>query len=115
MRNKKVARPLALVVMDEAHNIEDELRGLRIELLLATIKQESPRANFLLLMPFVPNANDLAQWLAADRGRSISLGTSAWQPNERIVGLFDIHKGEKAGDWSLSFETLTTTQRTDSP
>ncbi|EKF9565506.1 DEAD/DEAH box helicase [Vibrio cholerae] len=112
MRNKKVARPLALVVMDEAHNIEDETRGLRIELLLATIKQESPRANFLLLMPFVPNANDLAQWLAADRGRSISLGTSAWQPNERIVGLFDIHKGEKAGDWNLSFETLTTTQRT---
>nr|WP_289072845.1 DEAD/DEAH box helicase [uncultured Halomonas sp.] len=112
MRNKKVARPLALVVMDEAHNIEDESRGLRIELLLATIKQESPRANFLLLMPFVPNANDLAQWLAADRGRSISLGTSAWQPNERIVGLFDIHKGDKRGDWNLSFETLTTTQRT---
>lgn len=112
MRNKKVARPLALVVMDEAHNIEDESRGLRIELLLATIKQESPRANFLLLMPFVPNANDLAQWLAADRGRSISLGASAWQPNERIVGLFDIHKGEKRGDWNLSFETLTTTQRT---
>ncbi|MGN2378039.1 DEAD/DEAH box helicase [Vibrio cholerae] len=112
MRNKKVVRPLALVVMDEAHNIEDESRGLRIELLLATIKQESSRANFLLLMPFVPNANDLAQWLAADRGRSISLGTSAWQPNERIVGLFDIHKGEKRGDWHLSFETLTTTQRT---
>lgn len=112
MRNKKVARPLSLVVMDEAHNIEDDTRGLRIELLLATIKQDSPRANFLLLMPFVPNANDLAQWLAADRGRSISLGTSAWQPNERIVGLFDIHKGEKRGDWNLSFETLETTQRT---
>ncbi|EFR0707065.1 DEAD/DEAH box helicase, partial [Salmonella enterica] len=112
MRNKKVVRPLALVVMDEAHNIEDESRGLRIELLLATIKQESARANFLLLMPFVPNADDLAQWLAADRGRSISLGTSAWQPNERIVGLFDIHKGQKRGDWHLSFEALTTTQRT---
>lgn len=112
MRNKKVARPLALLVMDEAQNIEDESRGLRIELLLATIKQESPRANFLLLMPFVPNANDLAQWLAADRGRSISLGTSAWQPNERIVGLFEINKDKKQGDWHLSFETLTTTQRT---
>jgi hypothetical protein len=40
------------------------------------------------------------------------LGTSAWQPNERIVGLFDIHKGQKRGDWHLSFEALTTTQRT---
>jgi superfamily II DNA/RNA helicase len=112
MRNKKVARPLALIVMDEAHNIEDKERGLRIELLLATIKQESPRANFLLLMPFVPNAQDLAQWLAADSGRAISLGTSAWQPNERIVGTFDIAHGNKHGDWHLNFETLTTSQRT---
>ncbi len=117
MRNKKIARPLALVVMDEAHNIEDKERGLRIELLLATIKQESPSANFLLMMPFVPNTEDLAQWLAADRGRTISLGTTAWQPNERLVGMFNVtpfdsDRGERQGDWHLNFETLTTTQRT---
>lgn len=117
IRNKKIARPLALVVMDEAHNIEDDQRGLRVELLLATIKQESPRANFLLMMPFVPNPEDLAQWLASDRGRTISLGTTAWQPNERLVGMFNVtpfdsDRGEKQGDWHLNFETLTTTQRT---
>lgn len=112
IRNKKINRPLALVVMDEAHNIEDEERGLRIELLLATIKQEASRANFLLLMPFVPNAKDLANWLAPENGHAISLSTVAWQPNERIVGIFDIQKGEKKGDWELNFETLTTTQRT---
>lgn len=115
IRNKRVDRPLALVVMDEAHNIEDESRGLRIELLLATIKQESPRANFLLLMPNVPNAADLAQWLGGDASKTISLGSTAWQPNERIVGLFDIKpyakKGSKSGDWLLSYKTLTTTHR----
>ena len=112
MRNKKVQRPLALLVMDEAHNIEDNERGLRIELLLATIKQEASRANFLLLMPFVPNANELAQWLGSGRGKSISLSTSAWQPNERIVGLFGVERAEGRGNWKLTFETLTTTQRT---
>lgn len=114
IRNKKIQRPLALLVMDEAHNIEDKERGLRIELLLATIKQEASRANFLLLMPFVPNANELAQWLGSGRGNSISLSTSAWQPNERIVGLFKAENvpGGKRGDWRLSFETLTTTHRT---
>ncbi|WP_118987676.1 DEAD/DEAH box helicase [Photorhabdus sp. CRCIA-P01] len=114
IRNKKVQRPLALLVLDEAHNIEDNERGLRIELLLATIKQEASRANFLLLMPFVPNANELAQWLGSGRGKSISLSTSAWQPNERIVGLFDVERVEngRQGDWKLTFETLTTTQRT---
>ena len=113
IRNQIVHRPLALVVMDEAHNIEDEDRGLRVELLLATIKRDCPKANYLLLMPYVPNAKDLANWLGAGGGRTISLGTSAWQPNERIVGLFDIKKETSVhGGWRLQFETLTTTPKT---
>lgn len=114
IRNKKIKRPLSLTVVDEAHNIEDTERGLRIELLLATLKQEHPKSKYLLMMPFVPNANDLAQWLGDGRGTSISLSTAAWQPNERIVGLFDAEKfhadESKRGDWRLTFETLTTTQ-----
>ncbi|MGQ9652263.1 MAG: DEAD/DEAH box helicase, partial [Phycisphaerae bacterium] len=113
IRNKKVVRPLALVVMDEAHSIEDEERGLRIELLLATIKRDCDRANFLLLMPYVPNAGDLARWLGADAGKTISIGTSPWQPNERAVGLFRaIEDNSTRGGWRLEYETLTTTPRT---
>ena len=113
IRNRIVNRPLALVVMDEAHNIEDEERGLRVELLLATIKRDCPRANYLLLMPYVPNAKDLASWLGAGSGRTISLGTSAWQPNERIVGLFDVAKvPDVRGGWRLEYQTLTTTPNT---
>ncbi len=113
IRNKKVTRPLALVVMDEAHSIEDEERGLRIELLLATIKRDCDRANFLLLMPYVPNADDLARWLGADAGKTISIGTSPWQPNERAVGLFSVVKDDSVrGGWKLQYETLTTTPKT---
>jgi hypothetical protein len=98
--------------MDEAHNIEDEDRGLRIELLLATIKRDCPTANFLLLMPNVPNASDLTTWLAPEMGKTISLGTSVWQPNERIVGIFHSEKhGAGPRDWSLKYETLTTTPK----
>jgi hypothetical protein len=90
IRNKKVSRPLSLMVMDEAHNMESETRGLRIELLLATVKQECTGANFLLLMPFVERADALARWLANDpnSGRSISVGASPWRPNEQLVGMF---------------------------
>ena len=113
LRNKKVSRPLALIVMDEAHNIEDEERGLRIELLLATVKMENPTANFLLLMPFVPNADDLTRWLAPDSGRTIRLGTTPWLPNERIVGMFKAKLDSDAvRDWSMRFETIVTTPRT---
>lgn len=113
MRNNKVQRPLALLVMDEAHNIEDEERGLRIELLLATIRRECARANFLLLTPMVPNAEDLANWLGADAGKAISIGTSAWRPNDRIVGLFHATQdvSQRAG-WRLTFKTLVTSPKT---
>ena len=114
IRNKKVPRPLALVVMDEAHNIESESRGMRMELLLATIKQECARANFLLLMPFVEKADKLARWLAEDAkaGRAISLGTTAWKPNERIVGIYhaEADDSQRAG-WRMRFETLINTPK----
>lgn len=118
IRNDKMEhRPLALVVIDEAHNIEDQSRGLRLELLLATIQQDCRDANYLLMMPFVPDSESLARWLDPDTGgKPISLGTTAWQPNERIVGLFKQWKSdEREGGrkkWGLEFHTLTTTPRT---
>lgn len=115
IRNKKIPRPLALVVMDEAHNIEDETRGLRIELLLATIKGECSSANFLLLMPFVEKPEILARWLAQDinAGRPISFGTTPWKPNERIVGMFKAEADDSINaGWHLKYETLITTPKT---
>ena len=112
IRNRKVDRPLALAVMDEAHNLESEGRGLRIELLLATIKRDCSQANFLLLMPFVEGTESVARWLAhdIDAGNAISLGTVPWKPNERIVGLYRAVADDsvRAG-WHLEFETLTVT------
>ena len=107
-------RPLVLLVMDEAQNIEDEQRGLRIELLLATVKNETPTANFLLLMPFVPNADDLTAWLDPQSGRTISLGTSPWTPNDRIVGTFGVRERPGRGNWTVELEVVGTTPRTAS-
>lgn len=115
IRNKKVSRPLALVVMDEAHNIEEEERGLRIELLLATIKRDCRSANFLLLMPYAGDTKTLARWLAQDinAGRDISFGTTPWKPNELIVGMYQVEKDTSVrGGWRLKYETLTTTRQT---
>jgi len=115
LRNKKVSRPLVLIVMDEAHNIEDGDRGMRVEFLLATIRRECEKANFLLMMPFVPNGEDLARWLSPESGTSISIGTSPWKPNDRILGIYHSEAGTASGDWSLKFETLVTTRQRTLP
>ena len=114
IRNKRFATPPVLLVMDEAHNIEDEERGLRIELLLAIVKRDCPKANFLLMMPYVDSTEEIAQWLAqsAEAGQTISLGTMPWKPNERIVGLYRAvaNDSERSG-WHLEFETLVNTPK----
>ncbi len=110
IRNQKVERPLALVVLDEAHNTEASGRGLRIELFLATVKRDCPHTNFLLLMPYVEESDSVARWLAQDinAGKAISLSTVPWKPNERIVGLYRAVADDSVrGGWHLVFETLT--------
>lgn len=103
---KNPNRILVLTVVDEAHNIEDEERGLTLEMLLATIKNECQECSFLLLTPEIPNSDEIVKWLADERGKSISLSLDWWQPNERIIGaLFPKGRGRT---YNFSFKTLST-------
>lgn len=105
---ERVARPLTLVVVDEAHNLASEDRGLKLELLLATVNREAREASFLMLTPFIPNGDEIAGWLDSDNSEAIELGLE-WLPNDRIIGLAHLEKGPKLGDSLIQAETLTTT------
>lgn len=98
-------RPLALVVIDEAHNIEDKKRGLNLELLMANIKNDCPKSNFLLLTPFVPNSEQVARWLDPDSPNAIGIELS-WTPNDRVIGV--IYPEGQRREWKTIFETLIT-------
>lgn len=110
---EKIGRPLTLVVVDEAHTIQDKERGLRLELLLATINRECREAQFLLLTPFIENAREVARWLGGQNSDDISLGVD-WQPNDRAIGIVSpmdsgTLKG-KSRDYRLSFQTVHTSR-----
>lgn len=111
----KIGRPLTLVVVDEAHNIQSVRRGLKLELLLATINKECLNAQFLLLTPFINNAREVARWLGGTNSDDISLALD-WQPNDRTVGIIKAVKGEaingRSYDYTLNFETVHTTKKT---
>lgn len=112
---EKINRPLTLVVVDEAHTIQDIQRGLRLELLLATINRECREAQFLLLTPFIQNAREVARWLGGPNSDDISLGVD-WQPNDRAIGIVSpVDNGPKNGrsrDYQLNFETVHTSRHT---
>jgi DEAD/DEAH box helicase len=106
-----IGRPLTLVVVDEAHNLAQTGRGIKLELLLATINRECRYAQFLLLTPFIPNAAEIARWLAPDSNSDIELGLD-WRPNDRAIVLSHPRKGAKSGTFSLELETIHTSRQT---
>jgi len=112
---EKIGRPLTLVVVDEAHNIQSVRRGLKLELLLATINSECQRAQFLLLTPFIDNAREVARWLGGQNSEDVSLALD-WQPNDRVIGIIQAKKGEalngRSFDYELRIETVHTTWQT---
>ncbi len=111
----KIGRPLTLIVVDEAHNIQSIQRGLKLELLLATINKECEKAQFLLLTPFIKNSREIARWLGGQNSDDVSLSVD-WQPNDRIVGIIQAVKGDpinrRSFDYSLSFDSIHTTRKT---
>ena len=110
-----IKRPLTLVVVDEAHNIQETSRGLKLELLLATINNECQHAQFLLLTPFIRNAREVARWLGGSNADDVSFSVD-WQPNDRVIGVVQAKRGEllrgKSFDYSLELETVHTTRQT---
>lgn len=94
-------RPLVLTVVDEAHNIEEKQRGLNLEFLLSTIKNDCEEANFLLMTPDISNSEDVVNWLVGDRGQVINLELDWWQPNERVVGAIQVEGSRKEYEYLL--------------
>ena len=111
----EIGRPLTLVIVDEAHNIQSMSRGLKLELLLATINNECQRAQFLLLTPFINNAREVARWLGGQNSEDISLALD-WQPNDRVIGIIQAEQGDaincRSYDYHLNMETVHTTRKT---
>jgi Lhr-like helicase len=108
---EKIGRPLTLVVVDEAHGLASTDRGLKLELLLATINRECRHAQFLLLTPFIGDAADIARWLAPDSSKSIELGVD-WSPNDRIIAIARPQKGKTRGEFWVRLITQHTTRNT---
>lgn len=101
----ELGRPLTLVIIDEAHNLAEGSRGIRLELLLATVNREHRDASFLLLTPFVPNAREISAWLDPVNSQAVELGLE-WLPNDRVIGLVKRQHGEHRGDTVVVAETV---------
>jgi len=118
MRRDDIAQTLgslALVVVDEAHNLGgSDSRAIKLELLLAMLNREHRDARFLLLTPFVKNAKDIATWLDETNYQDYSIAAD-WVPNDRIISLALPPLGKATSGKLLEdirLKTLSTPRRT---
>lgn len=107
----KIGRPLTLVVVDEAHNLQSPSRGIKLELLLATINRECRFAQFLLLTPFIENASQVARWLAPESHADVQMAVD-WAPNDRVIAIAEPEQGRGRGAFKVRLHTLHTSKHT---
>lgn len=108
---EKIGRPLCLVVADEAHHLGVDKRGIKLELLLATVNREAQDAGFLLLTPFIDNGDVIAEWLDSGSHQSVGLSVD-WTPNDRILALARRERAPGSGGFRVALEPLVTSRRT---
>lgn len=77
-----------LVIIDEAHHIEQGTRGILLEFYLWRIRAILPRnTKIIQLSAVVPNIEDLVGWLGdGNQSRSVNID---WRTNRLRLGIFD--------------------------
>lgn len=78
-----------LIVLDEAHIVHDQQRGIKYELLLARLRRKLPVARFLLLSAVLSQETleDFAKWFNASAQEDIL--TSSWRPSLQRYARFE--------------------------
>ncbi|MDD2402681.1 MAG: DEAD/DEAH box helicase [Clostridia bacterium] len=106
--NHPIVKKLKLVVVDEAHGIQETNRGAKLELLLAMLRKDNRSLRILMLSPFIENAMDIANWLGADRGHDILVD---WKPSQQFPGTYllrTIERGKHQGEITYIPSALST-------
>jgi helicase len=74
-------KDIEVVMVDEAHLLNDSSRGPTLEITLTLLRQLAPKAQMLALSATINNAKELAGWLDAD------LMISEWRPVKLYSGV----------------------------
>lgn len=102
---------VSMFVLDEAHTIQNGERGAKLELLLAILRRERPNAKYMLLSPFIKNADAvITEWLGG--GNSIAID---WKPSEKLILGINTHITPKRTKNEIHIEVLPSSYESNLP
>ncbi len=86
-QDKEFFNQVRLIVIDEGHLIDNDVRGIRLEFLIQRINRilSGKQSQILFISAVVPNSNEIAEWL--EKGTP-NLVSSKWKPTRLRQGIF---------------------------
>ncbi len=113
--NPNVFLNCQLCIVDEFHLINDNIRGITLDLCLAQILTINPGTRLLLMSAMVSNGRDVRKWLQSLRnGQEVALIQVPWRPCRTLRSLLiaDNEKTREAYDAARAqFRTLPTSRK----
>ena len=76
------AAPVAVVIVDEIHVLNDTGRGPTLEILITILRQLLPKVQLIALSATIGNPEELAAWLGA------GLVVDSWRPVKLHQGVY---------------------------
>lgn len=94
--NPNIFENCRLCIVDEFHTINDDYRGITLDLCLAQILTLNPETRLLLMSAMVSNGNSVTEWLHNLRdGQEVPLIQIPWRPCRTLRSLLIVNQ-EKA-------------------
>ncbi len=91
--NPHVFENCNLCIVDEFHILNDENRGITLDLCLAQILTQNPETRLLLMSAMVSNGDEVASWLQGLRdGRNVPLIQIPWRPCRTLRSLLFVDR-----------------------
>lgn len=85
--NPNILASCSLCVFDECHLLNDEQRGITVDVLMAQLFQLAPAMRFLLMSAMVSNPEQLADWLHTARNQAARPSITKWRPTRTLRGM----------------------------
>lgn len=90
----ELSKAIGLIIYDEGHLFDDESRGVKYELLLASLKRNLPnRCQTILISAVMPNSYDIGSWLIGENFAQVE--AKEMSPTQRNIA-FTNWEGKKA-------------------
>lgn len=91
--NPNIFENCNLCIVDEFHIINDENRGIVLDLCLAQLITQNPETRLLLMSAMVSNGDHVASWLQRlHDGRNVPLVQVPWRPCRTLRSLLFVNK-----------------------